>query len=191
MKKTIFCLAAAFAGFSLFAQSGGTAERLYSLMAVAAAVTQVNKDEEAIKGILTTLEKGWNAKSGETFSSVFADVHDYIVVNGMYFPGFTQKGNAAAHQSLFDGVYKTYDIKLKADKVTFFRPDLAQVVVIGAGYTKGGAAPQDPTIIMTLMVEKKGEDWKIISFHNHELNTADIQQRSPMPLKAMYASWYR
>ncbi len=35
-------------------------------------------DELAITSIISTLETGWNNKSGETFASVFDDVHDYI-----------------------------------------------------------------------------------------------------------------
>jgi uncharacterized protein YukE len=44
----------------------------------------VNQDEKEVRNIISTIEKGWNSKSGETFASVFAEEHDYIVVNGMY-----------------------------------------------------------------------------------------------------------
>lgn len=150
-----------------------------------------NKDEQAVRSIFATLEKGWNSKSGETFSSVFADVHDYIVVNGFYFPNFTQQRNAAAHQSLFDGRYKTYDIKLKVDKVSFIRPDLAQAIVLGAGAERTAGTPADPNIIMTTLVEKKDGQWKIISFHNHNLESFNDQANAPFPLNVMYASWYK
>ena len=172
MKKTIFMATLISAAMSVNAQI-------------------VNKDEQALRAVISTLEKGWNNKSGETFSSVFADVHDYIVVNGMYFPGFTQKGNAAAHQSLFDGVYKNHNLKLKVDKVTFLCPGLAQIIAIGGGYEKGGTLPENPGIIMTVTAQKKNDAWKIISFHNHELTIEEIKQRSPMPLNVMYASWYK
>lgn len=149
-----------------------------------------NEDEPAVRALINTLETGWNNKSGATFSSVFADVHDYIVVNGMYFSNWTRKGNEAAHQGLFNGMYKNFNIQLKVDKITLLRLDLVQVIVIGGGYEKGGALPENPGIIMTILAEKKTDSWKIISFHNHNLEP-DIKERSPMPLTVMYASWYK
>jgi hypothetical protein len=43
---------------------------------------------------------------------------------------------------------------------------------------------------MTVIAEKKNDLWKIISFHNHELNIEEIKQRG-VPLNIMYASWYK
>ena len=172
MKKTIFMATIITAAMAVNAQTA-------------------NKDEQAVSKIISTLETGWNNKSGETFSSVFADVHDYIVVNGMYFPNWTKKGNETAHQGLFNSIFKNHILTLKVDKVSFFRPDLAQAIVIGGGYEKGGTLPENPAIIMTIIAEKKNETWKIISFHNHEFNAAELKQRSPMPLEVMYASWYK
>jgi uncharacterized protein (TIGR02246 family) len=147
------------------------------------------KDEQAVRAIVSTLETGWNNKSGETFSSVFADVHDYIVVNGFYFSNFTKKANAAAHQNLFDGIYKNRDIRLKIDKVNFLRSDLAMITALGAGYEAGQPVPDEPGAIMTILAEKKNGEWKIISFHNHDMNNANDQ--SPIPRNVMYATWYK
>lgn len=163
-----------------------------TILSAAVAFSQTdNKDEEAIRSIVTTLETAWNNKSGDSFSSVFAEKHDYIVVNGMYFPQMTKKGNAAAHQALFDGIYKKRDIKLKVDKVFNIRPDLAMLYVLGAAYEKGGMVPKDPGVIMSILVEKQKDGWKIIVFHNHNINTEEVAQSSPMPLNVMYASWYK
>jgi uncharacterized protein (TIGR02246 family) len=195
MKKTILLLAvaAAFITKAAFAQSEtAPSETAYSLAAVAALVTrQPAADEEAIKGVMSTLEKGWNSKSGETFSSVFADVHDYIVINGLYFSGFTTRGNAGAHQGLFNGVYKSKDIKIKVDKIAFLRSDLALVTAYAGMYETGGTSPKDPSAIMTVIVEKKNDAWKIISFHNHSLDEVLAMKQTPVPMNVMYASWYK
>ncbi len=165
---------------------------IMTTLVMSAAIAQNNTaDEQSLRNIPTTLENGWNNKSGETFSSVFADVHDYIVVNGYYFPGFTKEHNAKQHQMLFDGIYKSVDIKLKVDKISFIRSDLAMLHILGASYGKGGAIPKDPEIIMTVLAEKKNDSWKIISFHNHTLESFKDRERSPMPLEVMYASWYK
>ena len=113
---------------------------MFALAALASANIMAqteNTDDQAVRGIIQTLEKGWNTKSGETFASVFAEKHDYIVVNGLYFANFNPKANAFAHQGLFNGVYKSSEIRLKVDKVNFVRPDLAMIHVLGANWEKG------------------------------------------------------
>ena len=149
-----------------------------------------SKDEQALRAIVTTLEQGWNAKNGQDFASVFADKHDYIVVNGLYIPNMAKVANAQAHQGLFDGEYKNFNIKLNIDKVQFLRPDLAMIYALGAGYDKRNAVPADPGLIMTILAEKQKDEWKIISFHNHSIDMENIKRRSAVPLKIAYASWY-
>lgn len=156
-------------------------------MTIAATAQPDQKDEEKIRSIFNTIETGWNSKSAEKFASVFAEEHDYIVVNGLYFPGFTRQRNAAAHQGLFDGIYKNSVVKLKVDKIRMLRPDLAIVTTLGSNNHEGGALPADPVIIMTVVVEKKKDDWKIISFHNHLMA---LDPKSSPPLNVMFASWY-
>ena len=152
---------------------------------------QSKGEEQAITQVLNTIQTGWNEKSGQKFASAFAPVHDYIVVNGMYLRELQREQNVKAHQQLFDGVYKNSKIELKADKITWYKKDLVQLTAIGANYSSEQPKPKDPTIIMTLMVEKKADGWQIISFHNHELNMEAIKRASPMPLEGMYSSWYK
>ncbi|MGZ8561875.1 MAG: SgcJ/EcaC family oxidoreductase [Flavisolibacter sp.] len=161
---------------------------MLAVSATALAQTE-NKDEQAIRSIATTMETGWNTKSGQAFSSAFAEKHDYIVVNGLYFPNWSKQGNAAAHQNLFDGIYKNENLKMKVDKIQFLRSDLAQVTAFALLYPKNAPIPEDLTAIMTILVEKKDSEWKIISFHNHGLDSSVKQ--GPMPMKVMYASWYQ
>lgn len=155
---------------------------------------QATTDEQAIQKIISSMETNWAQKNGEAFASVFADVHDFIVWNGYYFPNQTRERNAQAHQGLFNGPYRTYDIKLKIDKIRFLRPDLALVHVLGGGYQKGEAVPENPGVLMSIIMEKKNGSWKIISFHNLNLEAftnKEMEQQSPMPLKVMYANWYK
>jgi len=167
---------------------------MLSTAITASALAQpANADEQAIQKIVSTMETGWVEKKGDVFASVFADVHDYIVWNGYYFPNMNRQGNAAAHQGLFNGVYRNYDVKFKIDKVRFLRNDLALVHVYGGGYEKG-KTPEHPTVLMTMIIEKKDGDWKVISFHNMDLEAfenKEIADRSPMPLNVMYAGWYK
>lgn len=175
MKKTIFMATLISAAISATAQTN-------------------NADEQALRNIVSTMQKGWNAKDGKTFASGFAKVHDYIVINGMYLSAITPEMNANAHQGIFNSIYKTTDLELRVDKITFVRPDLALMYAIGATYQHGTAVPEDPMGIISMLVEKKDGEWKIISFHNCDIEVsfdpADAA-KSPVPPKVMYASWYK
>ena len=165
-----------------------------STSATAMAQTAATTDEQAIQKIISSMESNWVQKNGAGFATVFADQHDFIVWNGYYFPNQSRENNARAHQGLFDGPYRTYDIKLKIDKIRFIRPDLALVHVLGAGYQKGTPVPENPGVLMSLIMEKKEGNWKIISFHNLNLEAfenKEMEKNSPMPLKVMYANWYK
>ena len=159
-----------------------------------ASIAQDKTDEQSIRNIVTTMQTGWNAKDGKIFASGFAKVHDYIVINGMYMSGITTEINAASHQNIFNTIYKTTSVELRIDKINFVRPDLAFMYVLGVTYPQGTAIPENPSAIISMAVEKKNNEWKIISFHNSPIevsfNTGD-EARSPIPPKQMYASWYK
>lgn len=155
---------------------------------------QTSADEQAIRANISTMQEGWNAKSGEKFASVFYEVHDFIVWNGYYFPNSTRQMTTRSHQGLFDGPFRNFDIALKVDKIKFLKPDIALTHIIGAGYTKGEAIPENPTVLMSIIMQKKGDSWKIISFHNLDLFMFEdkaTMEHSPMPPQAMYANWYK
>ncbi|MEO7310881.1 MAG: SgcJ/EcaC family oxidoreductase [Chitinophagaceae bacterium] len=167
-----------------------------TLIAVSATVNaqSANPDEQAIRGIVSTLQKGWNEKSGKTFASSFAKVHDYIVINGMYLSGITPEVNARSHQGIFDTRYKTTDVELRLDKITFVSPTIALGYVIGATYEHGTAIPEDPTAIISMVFENKDGAWKIISFHNCPIDVSFAPEdavKAPVPPRVMYGSWYK
>ena len=153
-----------------------------------------NKEEDAIRTVVKTAETGWVEKSGEKFASAFAEVHDFIVWNGYYFPNQTRQATATVHQGLFNGPFRTLDVRFKIDKIKFIRNDIALVHTYGGMYEKGKAVPENPGVLMTMLMEKKEGEWKIISFHNLDLEgfqDKKIADRSPMPLSVMYAGWYK
>jgi uncharacterized protein (TIGR02246 family) len=153
-----------------------------------------NQDEKALYGIVQTMQQGWNAKSGKQFASNFASPHDYIVWNGMYFNSQTTDNNAEAHQALFDSFYKNTDVRLKIDKIRPIREDLVTVHLFGATYERGTPVPENPKVIITLLIEKQKEGWKIISFHNSDIEISfegDATSSSSVPLQEMFKSWYK
>ncbi|MCO6480705.1 MAG: SgcJ/EcaC family oxidoreductase [Phaeodactylibacter sp.] len=155
--------------------------------------SQTEADEAAIRGLVQSMADGWTEGSGEKFAAAFADEHDYIVWNGMYFKNFNTQGNAAAHQGLFESVYKDTEHYATVDKVKFIREDIALIHVLAAVVKKGEGRPADPGVLWTGLLEKQEGQWKIISFHNLDLEIfqdEQMRQRAPMPPQVMYASWY-
>jgi len=175
MKSTIFMASIISAALNLNAQT-------------------VNNDEQAIRNIVSTMQKGWNAKDGKIFAGGFAKVHNYIVVNGMYLSSITPEINANAHQGIFNSIYKTTDLELRTDKVSFVNPGLAMVYVLGATYDQGATIPENPGVIISMVFEKKNDEWQIISFHNCPIQVSfqpGDETRLPVPPKVMYAGWYK
>lgn len=167
---------------------------LSAIITTCAAAQPATADEQAIHKVISTMETAWMQKKGEVFASGFADVHDYIVWNGYYFPNWTRQANASAHQGLFDGVFRNVDIQLKIDKIRFLRNDLALVHVYSGSYEKGKSLPENPEMIISMIMEKKKGNWQIVAFHNLDLEAFRDKatgDRIPMPVNVMYAGWYK
>ena len=123
-------------------------------------------DEAAIRQAVETMQDGWNQKKGSVFASSFAQDHDYVVVNGMFFPKFTREGNAKAHQALFDGVYKEVDLKMTLAKVRFLTPEIAVAHVQGYSYARAKPDEKRQEVVITMVFQKGKEGWKIVAFQN-------------------------
>lgn len=164
----------------------------FTVMAASFAQSNVT-DQDAIKKILNAMEQGWNEKNGQLFASGFDTEHDYIVWNGLYFQNMSREDNARSHQGLFDGVYKNTTMRLIADNIEFVREDLAMVYALGAVYDKGTPAPNDPEVLITMLMEKDNGEWKVIAFHNSdiEISFAPGEQTGPIPPQQMFKTWYQ
>ena len=151
-----------------------------------------NSDKESIYNIVRDMELGWNTNNGKTFARGFAPSHEYIVWNGIYLSNQSKEGNEMAHQGLFDSVYKTTDIRLVVQKMTSIREDLILLHVLGATFEQNTPVPENPKVIITMLLEKKNNNWSIISFHNSDIEIFEpgAINRSPVPAEAMYGSWY-
>lgn len=151
------------------------------------------KEEQAIRQVVETMIEGWNTGSGEQFASVFTDDHDFIVWNGYYFTGMNQVQNAASHQQLFDTMYKDTKNHAVVDNIRFIREDLALIHILAAVTPKDDARPKDPQVLISAILEKQSSGWKMLSFHNLDLEVfqnEDMKKASPIPVEQMYARWY-
>ena len=154
---------------------------------------QTTTDEAAIRQVVDKMATSWTAADGEGFASIFADEHDFIVWNGYYFKGMNRRMNAQSHQELFNSMYKNTEHYNTVDKIKFIREDLALIHVFAAVVDKGEGRPKDPQVLWSALLEKQGGSWKILSFHNLDLEVfqnEEMKKAMPMPAEVMYASWY-
>ncbi|MCW9038742.1 MULTISPECIES: SgcJ/EcaC family oxidoreductase [Altibacter] len=173
MKKIIFILSVVLCTSSLIAQN--------------------EKDEKEIKNLIATLQKGWNSGSGHTFASTFAEPHDFIVWTGYYFKNNTVERNAESHQRIFSTMYKDTQLFYTVDKIKFLSNEIALMHVLAAVAPKNETRPKDPQVLISVIAQKIDGTWKIVSFHNLDLESfqqEEIKKGSPIPPSVMYASWY-
>lgn len=155
--------------------------------------SQSDQDRDAIEQLLKTMADSWTAGDGQKFASVFADQHDFIVWNGFYFKNTSREMNAKNHQGIFNSIYLNTQHFNKLDKIKFIREDLALIHVLAAVVKQGEERPKDPHVLWSGLLEKTKGDWKIIAFHNLDLEVFENEQmrnNAPMPPEVMYASWY-
>lgn len=155
--------------------------------------SQTAQDEQAIRDLVATMADAWTEGNGERFAVAFADEHDYIVWNGMYLKGINPQVNAQSHQQIFNTVYKDTEHYATVDKIKFIREDLALIHVLAAVAKKGEGRPENPGVLWSGLLEKQNGAWKILSFHNLDLEVFQderMRQQSPVPPEVMYASWY-
>ena len=167
---------------------------LFAILFSIATSAQSDVDETKIEKLVQTMADGWTAGDGEKFASVFAAHHDYIVWNGYYFKNMSKERNAEAHQGLFNSKYKDTELHTTIDKVKFIKEDLALIHVLSAVVAKGEGRPVDPEVLWTSLLEMKNGEWKIISFHNLDLEVFQDEQthaNAPIPAEKMYSSWYQ
>lgn len=126
------------------------------------------EDEKAIRANVEQFVRGWNAKSGAEFAKPFAEDADYVVVNGMYLKG--RAAIAAAHQRIFDTIYKNDDIAATVEKIRFLRQDVAIAHVFAERFPKADKSQASPARL-TLVMFKDGGTWEIAAFHNTQIQS--------------------
>ena len=119
-------------------------------------------DEAAIRENVKQMVSGWNTRSGALFATPFAEDADYVVINGNYIKG--RVAIEQGHQRIFDTVYKDTTLTLEVKQIRFLRPDIAVVHVSGRREGPAKEAAQDAMITMVMTKEKQG--WKIAAFQN-------------------------
>jgi uncharacterized protein (TIGR02246 family) len=135
---------------------------LFALVHPAFAQNDHAADEAVIRENVKQMVAGWNTKSGALFATPFAEDADYVVINGNHIKGRVEIEQG--HQRIFDTVYKDTTLTLEVRQIRFLRPDVAVVHV--NGHRDGPAKDQTQGAIMTMVMTKEKQGWKIAAFQN-------------------------
>jgi len=124
-------------------------------------------DEAAIRESVKQMELGWNTADGSLFAKPFAEDADYVVINGNHLKGRDVIG--AAHQRIFDTIYKDTMITLTVKQIRFLRPDVAVAHV--SGHREGPTRDLVSDAFITLVLTKEKSGWTIAAFQNTQVVT--------------------
>ena len=164
------------------------------LMAIAPFISAQNDtDKTAILQAVDNMAVGWNKADGDLFAKSFANTHDFIVWNGYYFKKISKEMNARSHTELFKNMYPNTRLDYVVDQLTFVTSEVAILHVLGAVSDKSEPRPEHPMVLFSVVLKKTDSDWKIVSFHNLDLEAfadPDTKANAPIPTSVMYASWY-
>ncbi len=154
---------------------------------------QTATDEQALSNIVKDMANAWTNGDGEGFATHFASEHDFFVWNGMYFSGLTKERNAESHQQIFDNHYKDTKHYAVLDKIRFVTEEVVVILVMSAVVPKLAPVPEHPQVLWSATLLKKDGAWKIVSFHNADIEILDhavSRANAPIPPEVMFKSWY-
>lgn len=130
-----------------------------------------NKTPE--QGIWKTIEKfktAWNIHNAAAFAGVFAKDVDFTNVFGQQFHG--RAAIEAQHATIFTSMFNTSSISILKIYIRFLNETFAAVDVIwnmnGARDFMGNPWP-DRKGLMSLVMQREGEEWFILVMHNMDL----------------------
>ena len=121
--------------------------------------------------LLDIIASGWNAGSGTTFASAFADEADFINIMGLHARG--REIIARGHDEILATIFRGTRMTAVVDSVRFLRPDVAAVEATlslqradGRPFSLGDSGVPMPSTKASYVATKEGDTWSIAVFRN-------------------------
>jgi uncharacterized protein (TIGR02246 family) len=126
----------------------------------------IMQQTEIAVGILKTLESAWNKASGIDYAKPFADTCEFVDIRGTLHKNSAPAYIGQAHQGIFNSIYK--DSKVEYQLTQAITIDQDAILVNASSILEAPAGPLAGTnsSTITLLLLKKGSEWKIRAFHN-------------------------
>jgi uncharacterized protein (TIGR02246 family) len=128
--------------------------------------TNTGEAESAVMELIGRMAGAWQRGDGEAYGALFADDAQYVTAPGERLHG--RRAIEESHQRVFDSFFKNtrvgrdYPIQLRV-----LTPDVVLVEACGSvlfpGETENAVPPNG---LMTLVLTKVDETWRIVSFQN-------------------------
>jgi uncharacterized protein (TIGR02246 family) len=129
------------------------------------AITEIQA-EDAVRDLMVRLREAWERGDGEAYASLFSEEAQYVSAPGERVHG--RRSIAESHQAIFDTIFKA--TRLGRNYPSHMRQLTADVVLVEAagsvlfpGESEGSVPPNG---LMTLVVARQGDVWRIESFQN-------------------------
>jgi uncharacterized protein (TIGR02246 family) len=124
------------------------------------------RPEDAVRDVMVRLCEAWERGDGDAYAALFSEEAQYVTAPGDRLHG--RKSIAESHQEIFNTIFKK--TKLGRRYPSTFRSITSDVVLVesaGSVLFPGESESKiPPNGLMTLVVARQADDWRIVSFQN-------------------------
>jgi uncharacterized protein (TIGR02246 family) len=142
-----------------------------------AARAQSQSEEQAIQQVLVTFVDRWNQHDMRTWSTLFTDDADFVVITAKHLRG--RKEIEEYHALLHQGPFKTHQMKARWEDIRFLKEEVA----VGHIKFEPGNADAKRTALATAVLLKANGRWLISAFQNTLLYGPPLPEQFPPATK--------
>ena len=124
----------------------------------------MSTDEQALRTMVEQLVTAWNTADSAGFSAHFLDDATFIHIYGGELVG--RGAITAAHQQIFDTIYKGSRNHYTIVGIRFVRPDVAVVRLQARLQFYPEGKPREIEARPTIVAVREGGKWQIVTFQN-------------------------
>ncbi len=117
-----------------------------------------------IAELIRTLTKAWNSGDSRAFASLFAEDGDMINIYGMRVSG--RRAIAGLYDMLFRSVFRRSRIEPEISGARELCDGIVMVQARVALEVPLGAMAGDHEAVCSVLVQRRGEEWRVTSLHN-------------------------
>ncbi|HLN00937.1 MAG TPA: SgcJ/EcaC family oxidoreductase [Bryobacteraceae bacterium] len=122
-----------------------------------------NPDEEHVREVIAGLMRAWNVHDMHAFTEQFTDDASFVNVNGSWLRNAGQIEES--HKVVHGTIFKASRAVITPAQVQFPKPDVA-IVHARWQITGDSRRPEARDYVMTLVLRKKSDVWKILAAQN-------------------------